>query len=80
MSATTVYAAHRIKHRRSTAELDTLYDAMIRIVAADTPMTLRGLVRDCIERHIDPTIMQRTRTLEAKELDTLNSLVTEVWA
>ena len=38
-----VYAASRTPHRRSTAELNTIYAAMMRIVAADHPMTLRGL-------------------------------------
>lgn len=36
-------AASRIKRRRSTAELETIYTAIYRIAEADHPMTLRGL-------------------------------------
>ena len=35
------------------------------------PATLRSLVRDCIERHIDPTVLQRTKHTEALEMETM---------
>jgi hypothetical protein len=42
-AAPAFYAVSRTKQRRTSAQLHTIYDAMVRIVAADHPMTLRGL-------------------------------------
>jgi hypothetical protein len=53
MSAT-VYAASRIKHRRSLAELQVIHDAMHSIVAADYPMTLRGLFYRLVSEGLIP--------------------------
>src|SRR5215210_8887581 len=52
--STSVYAASRTKARRSTAELDTIYAAMVRIVAADYPMTLRGLFYRLVSEGLVP--------------------------
>ena len=49
-----VYAASRTPHRRSHAELDTIYAAMVRIVAADHPMTLRGLFYRLVSEGLIP--------------------------
>ena len=38
------------------------------------PASLRGLVRDCIERHIDPVVLAQTQTIERLERATLASL------
>ena len=44
MTAATMYPASRRKrHRRNKTELQAMYDAIIRIMAADHPMTLRGV-------------------------------------
>ena len=43
MTASATYAASRTNHRRTTAELAAIYDAIGRIAEADRPMTLRGL-------------------------------------
>jgi hypothetical protein len=52
--STTVYAASRTKHRRSLAELQVIYDAMYSIVAADYPMTLRGLFYRLVSEGLIP--------------------------
>lgn len=76
---TAVYAVSRTPHRRSTVELDTIYAAMVRIVGADHPMTLRALVRDCIERHVNPAILHRTQEQERLERDSLADLASGGW-
>lgn len=43
MGIATMYGASPTKRRRTNAELDRIYDAIGEIVAADHPMTLRGL-------------------------------------
>jgi hypothetical protein len=48
------YAASRTKHRRSNAELDAIYSAMVRITAADHPMTLRGLFYRLVSEGLIP--------------------------
>ncbi len=53
MSAT-VYATSRIKHRRTNAELATIDDAIVRITAADHPMTLRGLFYRLVSEGLIP--------------------------
>lgn len=35
------------------------------------PLTLRGMVRECIERHIDKGALERTKAMEAMERDSL---------
>jgi len=52
-AANEVYAASRIK-RRSHAELQVIYDGMVRIVAADHPMTLRGLFYRLVSEGLIP--------------------------
>jgi len=49
-----VYAASRTTRRRSTDELETIYAAMVRIVAADHPMTLRGLFYRLVSEGLIP--------------------------
>jgi hypothetical protein len=44
------------------------------------PTTLRTLARECIERHIDPAILARTRHTEALERATLTDLAKWRWA
>ncbi|MDQ3695602.1 MAG: hypothetical protein M3464_18585 [Chloroflexota bacterium] len=55
MSAATVYAASRAKHhRRTNAEIATITEAMARIIAADHPMTLRGLYYRLVSEGLIP--------------------------
>ena len=42
------------------------------------PQKLRELVRECIERHIDPDLLARTKRIEELERATLNRLVLQV--
>ena len=44
-------------------------------VDAIPPHRLRSLVREAIERHIDPAILERTRRVEAVERESLDELV-----
>jgi len=39
------------------------------------PQQLRALIQDCVERHIDPGILERTRRIEALERETLDRLL-----
>lgn len=41
---------------------------------------LRRIARDCIERHIDPDLLERTRAAEAAERETLEAVVDEFTA
>lgn len=55
MTAATTYPASRIqRHRRSKTELQAIYDAIIRIMAADHPMTLRGVFYRLVSESIIP--------------------------
>ena len=51
---TALYAASRTHHRRSNTELQRIYDAMLRIVSADHPMTLRGLFYRLVSEGLIP--------------------------
>ena len=44
-------------------------------VDAIPPDRLRQLVKDCIEQHIDPAALEKTRLVEAAEQDTLDSML-----
>lgn len=44
-------------------------------VDAIPPGQLRGLVRRCIEQHVDHDILQRTRAIEEAERDTLQTII-----
>ncbi len=54
MMAATVYMASRIKPRRTNAEILAIAEAMIRLVAADHPMTLRGLFYRLVSEGLIP--------------------------
>jgi hypothetical protein len=43
-------------------------------VDAIPPQVLRGLVKECIEKHIDRRVLARTRKIEAAERETLASI------
>jgi len=38
------------------------------------PLTLRGMVSECIEAHIDPHVLRRTQAIEAEERNTLREM------
>lgn len=44
-------------------------------VDAIAPRVLKQLVRDCIEQHVDQEILERTRTIEEAERDTLQTIL-----
>lgn len=54
MTTTPPYAASRTKRRRTTAELAAIGDAIVRITAADHPMTLRGLFYRLVSEGLIP--------------------------
>lgn len=54
MTTTPPYAASRTKHRRTAAELAAIGDAIVRITAADHPMTLRGLFYRLVSEGLIP--------------------------
>ncbi len=54
MTALAPYAASRTKHRRTNAELAAIGDAIVRITAADHPMTLRGLFYRLVSEGLIP--------------------------
>ena len=43
-------------------------------VDAILPAQLRGLVRECIERHMDPQVLDRVQAVEGEELKILRML------
>jgi hypothetical protein len=44
-------------------------------VDAIEPNMLRAMVREVIERHIDPSVLKRTQTIEQAERETLQRVI-----
>lgn len=61
------------RHKKNTHAKNFDSDVSVEIDAFH-PSTLRQLVRDCIEQHIDDFQLEQLRAVECAELDTLDSI------